>query len=553
MKKKQKKQIKFSFRISLFTFFILTLVPLVSLLNPGLPITHDGKDHVARIANFYANLSDGVFLPRWGENLNWGYGHPVLMFLYPLPSYMASLFHFLGFSFVDSVKLVFGISFILSGFAMYLWLQTLLPRTAAIVGGLLYLFAPYRFVDLYVRGAIGEHVAFIFPPLVLYFLFKLSQKVSYWYVLGGAVSLGGFILAHNAVSLMFLPFIFFSALFLLWQSPARKSFLLNTLYIVLFGFALSAFFWLPAFMEGKYTLRDIVTEGLVTERFVSLPQLFYGPWNYGQSGEFTVQVGILQWLSVFLVIPLIWFFRKKKNTQWVFLLGVLVYFLLTIFLMTPFSTIVWEKVSLLQKFQFPWRFLSVSVFATAVLGAYVFAAFFQKRQTLGAFIIIAALLLFHKDYMAPKAYLEKPESFYSGVYAGTTDTGESSPLWSVRFMEQYPKALIEVIDGKATIHEGTRTATRHQYSIAAETPVTVRENTLYFPGWQVLVDGKQVPVEFQDPSNRGIMTFAVSEGKHAILVEFVDTKIRVVAQAISAGSLFVLLLLGILRRKLWRN
>ena len=95
-------------RTALIILIILSIIPIIDLLQPGLPLTHDGKDHVARIANFYQNLDEGVIIPRWGGNLNWGYGHPVLMFLYPLPSYFASFFHFLGNSLVDSVKIVFA-------------------------------------------------------------------------------------------------------------------------------------------------------------------------------------------------------------------------------------------------------------------------------------------------------------------------------------------------------------------------------------------------------------------------------------------------------------
>mgnify|MGYP001590198170 FL=1 len=75
----------------------ICVVPLLDLLHLGLPIAHDGQDHVARIANFYQNLTEGNIIPRWAGNLNWGYGHPILEFLYPFPSYFASFFHFLGY------------------------------------------------------------------------------------------------------------------------------------------------------------------------------------------------------------------------------------------------------------------------------------------------------------------------------------------------------------------------------------------------------------------------------------------------------------------------
>src|SRR3989338_3438890 len=133
----------------LLLIIFLGIIPLLDLFHPGLPLTHDGQDHVARIANFYQSLSEGNIVPRWAGNLNCGYGHPILMFLYPLPSYISSLFHVLGFSLIDSVKLVYGLTYILSGIAMYLWVKEFLSREAGFVAAILYMFAPYRFVELY--------------------------------------------------------------------------------------------------------------------------------------------------------------------------------------------------------------------------------------------------------------------------------------------------------------------------------------------------------------------------------------------------------------------
>jgi len=160
----------------LIILIILAVFPVLSLFHPGLPLTHDGQDHVARIANFYQSLIEGNPIPRWAGNLNWGYGHPILEFLYPLPSYIASIFHFIGFSLVDSTKIVFGLGMILSLFFMYLWLSQFTAKYSALFGAVLYTYAPYRFVELYVRGDIGENLAFAFIPLVLYFLYKLYKK-----------------------------------------------------------------------------------------------------------------------------------------------------------------------------------------------------------------------------------------------------------------------------------------------------------------------------------------------------------------------------------------
>src|SRR4029077_1660135 len=149
----------------------------------------------------------------------------------------------------------------------------------------------------YVRGDIGENLAFVFIPLVLLFIHKLSEKQSVKYVCLGAISFALLILSHNAISLMFLPFIvlyvFYKTIF---HAEDKKMFFLKSTLMLVLGFGLSAFFWIPGLMEGKYTLRNIVTKGEYKTRFVDFSQLIYGPWSYGGSGQFTVQFGLLSWI-----------------------------------------------------------------------------------------------------------------------------------------------------------------------------------------------------------------------------------------------------------------
>ncbi len=516
---------------------LISLIPLVPLFGFGLPDTHDGRDHVARIANFYNALTEGVIIPRWAGNLNWGYGHPILMFLYPLSSYVASLFHFVGFSLVDSLKLVFGVGFIFSGVFMYVWLRTFLGSSAALTGAILYNFAPYRFVDLYVRGAIGEHVAFVFPPIILYFISKLHKdKLNYFYAVGIAVSTACLLLAHNAISLMFFPFIIIYSIFLYLTKKDLKKLIL-TGGSMLYGFFLSAFFWIPGFLEGKYTLRDIVTEGVTTSRFVDFSDLIYGAWNYGGTGDFSVQLGVIQWVVV-LISPfiLLKIFKKEKNVS--LYIFTFLYFLISIIIMLPFSKPVWETLTTLQKFQFPWRFLTVSVFTAALLGAFVVSYLNVKIQKILLICVAVLAICLNYNYWQPKGYLLKEERFYTDIYHGTTDTGESAPIWSVRFMESRPNAKIEVIDGSAKITENFRSSVRHTYDIVADKESRIKENTLYFPGWKIYVDGvENKNIEFQDPQNRGLMTFNIPSGKHSVDVRFEDTKVRLISNIVSSVSI----------------
>ena len=524
--------------MNLIVLVLIAALPLFPFLHPGLPITHDGADHVARIANFYQNLSEGNLIPRWAANLNWGYGHPILMFLYPLPSYFASLFHFLSFSFIDSLKIVFALGFIASGAAMYLWLKNFLDKYAAFFGAILYMFAPYRFVDLYVRGAIGEHIAFIFPPLLLYFLLKLSQdsKNKLFYIAGVSLSFSFLILSHNAISLMFIPFIALYIIYLFYLKKNKK-FLFLCFLSILLGLGLSFFFWFPAFFEGKYTLRDIVTEGEYIKRFASPISLIFGKWSFGGSGIFSTQIGIIH-LIIALISPVVLLkLFKEKSKLLLFFVLTLFYFLFSSFLLLKESNIIYQSITTLQKLQFPWRFLSTVVFSSAILGAFSIYILNKRYQKMVLLLLVLLTLGLSFPYWKTNGYFQKGDKFFSDIYKGTTDTGESSPIWSIRFMEKGAKANIEVISGRANIQTIKRKSTYHSYqvNVLSET-ARVRENTLYFPNWIVLVDGKETPIEFQDPANRGIITFYLSKGTHRVDLTFKNTKLRNFANFISMFS-----------------
>lgn len=537
----------------------VSYIPVLDLFNKGYPDTHDIGEHLVRLTSFYHSLQEGIIVPRWAGNLNWGYGNPVLMFFYPLPSYFASFFHFIGFSFVDSIKIVYGLPFFFSGFFMYVWLKNFMEKIPALAGAILYMYAPYRFVDLYVRGAIGENMAFLFLPLVLYFLFKLSKirilsnSKTLLFLFCLSLSFSFLILSHNSMSLMFLPIIVVYAFYLTWQSNFSKR--LTLLYLIgfLFGFGLSAFFWMPAFFEGKYTLRNIITKGEYSSRFVGLDNLLYGPWNYGISGQFTVQIGIANIFSILLFPVFLISSFLKKNKFLIFIVALILYSFVAIFLMLKESNIVWERIMLLQNFQFPWRFLSVLVFTTSLFFALLLKTLNKRYQLIIFFIFITFTLIISRNYWHAKRYFNK-EVRYSSVYDGTSDTGESEPIWSVRFMEKRAKAGVEVIEGKAEIKKKSRTSTVHEYKIKTKERARIRENTLYFPGWKVYANGVSVPIEFQDPQNRGLITFFLDKGEYDLKVKFEDTKLRTFSNSISVLSIIAFVILLFLSQALkWKK
>ncbi|HSW88834.1 MAG TPA: hypothetical protein VLG12_06755, partial [Candidatus Saccharimonadales bacterium] len=434
------------------------------------------------------------------------------------------------------------------------------------------------------RGDIGENLAFVFMPLTLLFIYRMYRSslsrhpgsgsesrinnpndsgrarmtngLEKLYIILTAISFASLMLSHNAIVLMYFPFILFYCLYLSYMSKDKFYMLRTTCYSLLLGFTLSAFFWVPALLEGKYTLRNIVTAGEYAKRYVSLEQLIYGPWSFGGTGQFTVQLGIVNWI-VFIVSVWIGFVLwKRKDKKFFLTVGLLLFTIAAIFLMLPLSQSIWQKIMLLQNFQFPWRFLAIPLFTTSVLGAIIVSESLchpglsrilfpilnkrfrtSRNDILLVGILTIIILFFNKDYWHAKGYLYHSDQFFSAVYNSTTDTGESSPIWSVRFMEKQPKKHVEVIAGKAMVTPLQRNMTKHVYAVTAITEAGLRENTIYFPGWEVLQDGKEIPIQYQDPHNRGIITFSVAKGRHMITVVYTETKLRLVADVISLLSL----------------
>ncbi len=537
---------------TLLLVFLLSILPILNLFTPGLLITHDSIDHVARVANFYQSLSDGNIVPRWAGNLNFGYGHPILMFLYPLPSYLMSLFHFLDISFVNSFKLLIGISYSLSGIFMYLWLSKFLNRYAACAGAILYLFAPYRFVDIYVRGAIGEHVAFVFMPLTLlaiYNIFKINKsriRIYYFNIIFCSISFAFLVLSHNAISLLFIPFIIFYTLYLYFEDKSKQKLILS-FFSLGCGLLYSFFFWFPAFIEGKYTLRDIVTSNEYSSRFVEIKNILYGNWSYGGTGQLTTQLGIIEIiLTVGAIIFLFKFYKSKDKTKYL-LSGTLIFLFFAIFLMTKESNFIWSNITTLKKLQFPWRLLTITTFCTALIGSILLDKINIKSKNVIVILIIFLAIIPTISFWHPKEYKTYNENYFIGRFPSTTDTGESSPIWSTRSMESLPKNNFEIIDGEATISNYIRRSNYREYLISNDKKTRFRENTVYFPGWKIYDNYKPLAnIEYQDPANRGVMTFYLDEGLHDLVIKFEDTKIRKVSNFVSLLSIIISIIFPLL-------
>jgi len=514
---------------------------LFPFLKPGIPLSHDGDGHLARIGAYYKAFQDGQFPPRWAGDLNFRFGTPVFIFNYNLPYYVATFLHMIGLNLGDSFKLVLSISFILSGLGFFLWLSQLFRKEAAFIGALLFGLAPYHFLNVFVRGAFGETVGLTIIPFIFWQIEKIINKNKVLDVLVAGILYGLLILSHNGTSVIFSPVFLLYFLFRM----KNKYHLISFFAIFLIGFLISAYFWLPAILESRYVVGVKAFSDMYRQHFPPFLHLIYSGWGFGpdvstQDG-LSPQVGIV--LFIFVFVAIVSFFKHKDNFVglWLVIFGA------SIFLTTSLSDVIWRNVVPLKLLEFPWRFTALSSFAGAVIASYIISKIKNKKII---YCISVVLLISGFFYTKTDIQNKRDDKYYYSFSGSTVYRSATTTIWTGGDPFEIPENKISVISGDGQINDLTIKSNLHSFTITADSNVRILDNTFYFPGWKAEIDGKKVPIEFQDVNHRGLITFSVPRGTHKVEVVFGESPIRFIANIVSLAAIFGTLFAFLVRRKI---
>lgn len=502
---------------------ILVFWVVQPLLAPGFIPTHDGEYHLIRFWQFHKMLSYGVIFPRWAPDLNNGYGIPLFLFHYPFPNYIGSFWHAIGATLSDSVKLT-----LLSGYAgavfwCFLWLSRLFPPRPAFLGTVIFMFVPYWFVNMYVRGSVGEMLAICWAFMTLW---AIESSRGYLVAIGIAL----LVVSHNISALLFVPiialYVFFRRIYL-WKAVGL-------------GLGLCAYFWIPALFERQFVTG--VNTVNYSDYFPQIYELIIPSWGTGfktseTSGNvMSVQIGIVPILIGMLSAVCIGkrAFTKGLRKRELFWTAVSIG---ALFIMLPASQLVWQSVMLLPFVQYPWRFLGVLGVTSAFFGAYVavrMPVIVACLATLGIGITM--------QYVRPVTYPPRGDSYYlsrENFTKGTSSLGDAfKTIWQqhTNITKSEP---VTIAKGTAQVIASDESATHITATVVAQDSATIRVNTVYYPGWNVRIDGTRADIS----NASGFIDVTVKEGEHEIVANFGQTPLRRASDAVSVMSLVSLLVL----------
>ncbi len=529
-----------------FLLILISILTTISIFRNGVYESGDFNIHLYRTISFYQSLSEGNLMPSWAGDLNANYGYPLFIFNYSLPYYIISLFHFLGITFITSMKIFLASSMVLSGVFMYLFSQKIFKNNlAAFVSGVFYVFAPYHLIDLHFKVVIGEILFFTLLPLTFIFVNKLRIRKDFAPSLLFGLSFT-FLIASHVVLALFSGILIFFYLFLYTRKKEIKILAPKIFFGFLTGGIASLYIWLTPFFLTQYTFIQRV--GLHSVYFPGILELLYSPYFagflfQGPKGEISNLIGYTQ-LFVLLAILFLLIIGKLPKQYTLNIKFWLFSSIILIFLITPYSKFIWEAIPFI-KATGSHRLLVILAFCISILAGY-FTIIFRNKKLFIYLVILLTIASSILNWGQRRMITDIDDNFLKVNLWKSTSEGEGHFYANSKWVSDInhpwfsilPTNRINVLNGSGEITNIQRLSTKHLYSISAKTPLVLEENTLYFPGWEVKINGEKAPIS---PTNKGTITFKIPQGKQLLQLKYEDIFIYKLLKIISLiGLLFII-------------
>lgn len=547
-------------KIALLFILLMSIFVSLPLLSSQLDITYDdGIQHICRLMGTYKSIEEGQSFPVIMSAFCNGFGYSWNLFYSPFTAFAPLLFKWIGFSFAGCIKLFMFVVTFFTGLSMYQCVKEISKNSKiAIVAAMLYIVAPYRLTDMYIRYALAELTSFVFLPWIFLGLYRiLYQKKKKDFLL--AIGTIGLILTHTVITMYTAIFCFIYVL-LHSKRLKNKNVLKQLIVNLVFAIAITSFFWMPL-LETKQSAEYEVfqpgrmerTEVLVAYKLDTTDLLFTKP-----DGGMIYEIGFLSLIGLALTPIAIKKMRKNKK-QMAFLYKTYIFMLIAgiVSVIMSLKIFPFEHLpSILKMLQFSFRMLEFSCFFFSVVVAINLGMAIRDFSIKDVGILGVVLMILTSFFSTHLRYLEDfDENVLWPAVPLTAETGRVHA--GMASMEYLPsksfqnRSYIEERDQRVKVLQGSAQIENEQKentNLNFEIQYVVEESLLelpyiYYPGYQVILqkeDGSKVELKTLETENGFVGVEIPVLEKATVQVQYTGTWIMKVSAVISFIGLCVL-------------
>ena len=522
------------------------------LLWGGVFDGHDMLFHLNRIEGIASGLRCGQFPVRIHASTLLGYGYAASEFYPELFLYIPAILRNMGVSLCASVRVFEAGINLLAALSCYVSAKAIFDsRRTAVGASVLYTLCVYRLVNLYTRATLGESLAMIFFPLIIWSLYEvLRRDDGKWPLL--ALGMTGVCMSHLLSTLFSVLFCAIAAAFSLPKLMREKRRFLAILKAAAITMLCCVWFYVPMMQYSG----DGVSTSVVLDAQENVLQpggffvAFAGDMNADIPEDFAYTIGVVPGLALLVGCALLLVRRyaqgkavmdgKDRVALALCALG-------AVALIGATDAFPWELVCSLRRpfstffkqIQFPWRLVGVAVPMMSMAAAWGYLKD-DRHASAGAAVIVAlcaACSGYTMQCMVQRTPVLDKETFtdtrisqFEYTYVGTEKTALKPGDIRVGGAE-----------GAYSVLEMTKRGTNLTAVIEMDGGAYIEFPLLYYQGYQAAVNG--IPCKVARGTNNMLRVYGTASGQTAkVDISFKPPMAWVAAQSVSLLGLTLLIL-----------
>lgn len=547
------KQIKY---LDYLLITVVTIIICIPLFNKNLNIYRDdGIQHICRLIGTEQTIKEKQFLPMIMSNFCNNFGYSWNIFYSPLTAYAPLIFRIFRFSYTNCLKIFIFIVNLLSGFAMYKFMfKVTKNKNISTFAAILYVIAPYRLTDIYLRTAIAELTSFVFVPIIFNGLYTIINKEEKSYLLSWGIL--GLILTHTIITL-YTAILCFIYLLIFIKKLKNKKVIINLLINLLFGLITSSFYWIGLLQHYFATSYEVFVPGrMEREEVLKYYKIdFYQLFFTRKEQIMIYAIGLVSVIG--LVLTPVAYKKISKDYKKLYTTFLIFGLILTFMTLTIFP---FEKLpKILTMIQFTFRLFEFTSFFFAFVVAINYETIIKDFKLKDILILSAIAMLLLIPYLNKLDYdlRYSEDKLINGVRV-TKNTGRvhagmasmeylpSKAFNNLDYLINRENSIIVLDNENVKINEYTKNKTNIECTVSnIDKKTSIELPYIYYLGYRIYVNGKEISYT---ESEKGFIQVSIEtsmcENKTAkIRVRYLGTNEMIIALMFSIIAIIILIII----------